>query len=160
MAIQCFKNISRIFFLRFALLLVFILAGTSINGFASQESQQAEIQFIVTSDPHYGITRKAFQGASKVDAHIVNAAMISKINTLPNVKLPADGGINAGKIAGAIDFVVEGGDIANRQEGTSEKSIQSASISWDQFKADYIDGLQIQDRKGKNPPPVYPARKS
>ena len=152
MAIQIFKNNNQNIFLRFTLLLVFILAGTSINGLASQESQRAEIQFVFTSDPHYGITRNTFRGASKVDAHTVNAAMIAKINTLSNVKLPADGGINAGKIVGAIDFVVEAGDIANRQEGASEKSIQSASISWDHFKTDYIDGLNIKDRNGNKSP--------
>ncbi len=152
MTIRFFKNANQKFFKRSTILLTFILAGLSINGFATQESPQTDIQFIMTADPHYGITRKAFQGASKVDAHLVNAAMISKINALPNVKLPADGGINAGKITGAIDFVVEGGDIANRQEGTPEKSIQCASISWDQFKADYVDGLQIHDRNGKKSP--------
>jgi hypothetical protein len=154
MATQPLKNIKSNILLQFTLLLVLILAGMSSTGFAVQETQPTEIQFIFTSDPHYGITRDRFQGATQVDAHVVNAAMVAKINKLPNVKLPADGGINAGKIAGAIDFVVETGDIANRQEGTIGKSIPNASLSWAQFKADYIDGLNIKDRKG-NKAPLY-----
>ena len=62
--------------------------------------------------------------------------------------------MNAGKIAGSIDFVVEAGDIANRQEGVAGKSIPSASVSWAQFKADYIDGLNVKDRSG-NKSPLY-----
>ena len=155
MARQLLKNRNRNILLRFALLLAFLFAGPSITGLAAQEIQpQPEIQFIFTSDPHYGITRNTFRGTSKVDAHTVNAAMVAKINTLSNVKLPADGGINAGKIAGAVDFVVEAGDIANRQEGTSGKAIQSASLSWDQFREDYIGGLNIKDRSG-NKAPLY-----
>lgn len=35
-----------------------------------------------------------------------------------------------------------------------KKSIRSASISWDQFKAGYIDGMQIEDRN-RNKSPLY-----
>ena len=76
------------------------------NFFYSQEL----IQFVFTSDPHYGLTRTKFQGSEKVDAHIVNAAMIAKINTIQGLTLPKDGGIKYGKIIGAIDFIVEAGE--------------------------------------------------
>ena len=77
-----FKLSKRNIPLRFTLLLLLILTGTNGIGFAAQEMQQAEGQFIFTSDPHYGTTRETFQGASRVDAHVVNAAMIGKINAL------------------------------------------------------------------------------
>ena len=107
-----------------------------------------EIQFVFTSDAHYGITRSNFQGATKVDAHVVNSALVAKMNALPTLTLPADGGLKAGKAVGTIDFVVEGGDIANRQE----TGIQAAAASWAQFQADYIDGLNLTDSTGKIAP--------
>src|ERR1700681_3896381 len=96
------------------------------------------VQFIFTSDSHYGITRPAFQGGINVDAHVVNAALVAKINTLPNVKLPKDGGLRNNLPVGAVDFLVEAGDIANRSEIADGKAIQSAAVSWGQFETDYI----------------------
>jgi hypothetical protein len=53
---------------------------------------------------------------------------------------------------GAIDFVVDGGDITNRAETTAEFAIQSASASWIQFRSDYFDGLKLLDRSGRRIP--------
>jgi hypothetical protein len=104
------------------------------------------IQMVFTSDAHYGITRAKFRGDTAVTGHIVNAAMIKQINTLSYLSLPADSGINAGKTVGPIDYLVEGGDIANRME----IPIQSAAASWAQFKADYMSsGLTIKGKNGK-----------
>ena len=111
-----------------------------------------EVQFIFTSDAHYGITRPAFQGAANVDAHVVNAAMIAKINSLKGVTFPTDGGLRAGQPVGAVDFLAEGGDIANRSEGEGAAAIQSAARSWAQFRADYIEGLALTDRGGRKTP--------
>jgi hypothetical protein len=70
--------------LRYAVALAAVLwAAAGLHGQSSDV-----IQFIFTSDSHYGITRPEFQGAKDVDAHIVNAVLVAKINTLPNVKLP------------------------------------------------------------------------
>jgi hypothetical protein len=142
---------SKLFPVRLVLVFVLILSSICFN-IVFADTTQTEVQFIFTSDAHYGITRDNFQGATKVDAHIVNAAMIAKMNTLPGMKFPIDGGINEGKTVGAIDFAVEGGDIANREEGTAEKAIQSAAASWKQFKTDYIDGLTLKDRNNAKAP--------
>jgi hypothetical protein len=102
------------------------------------------IQIVFTSDAHYGITRNSFRGHTNVEGHTVNSAMIHEINTLPGVILPNDGGINSGKNTGAIDYVIEGGDIANRMEIPH----QSAAISWAQFDTDYIKGITLQNHLG------------
>ena len=102
------------------------------------------IQLIYTSDAHYGITRARFDGDSNTDAHIVNARMIAKINALPAVLLPRDKGLRAGLPVGSIDWLVESGDIANREE----LPYQDASSSWAQFTRDYINGLTLRDGKG------------
>lgn len=103
------------------------------------------IQVIFTSDAHYGITRKTFRGQTDVSGHNVNAAMVKQINTLPFIMLPDDGGVNAGKPAGSIDYVVEGGDITNRMEIPN----QSATASWAQFDTDYIKGITLKGHNGK-----------
>ncbi|HEY2380924.1 MAG TPA: metallophosphoesterase, partial [Terriglobia bacterium] len=104
----------------------------------------AQIQFIFTADSHYGLTRPAFRGATNVDAHVVNAAMIAKMNSLPGDTLPADGGLRSGQRVGPIDFLVDGGDIANREEA-GERPIQSAAASWAQFRSDYLSDLTLFD---------------
>jgi 3',5'-cyclic AMP phosphodiesterase CpdA len=131
-------------FLKIKLLIISIVFVLSLN-----LSAQEEIQFIYTSDPHYGITRSKFQGNEKVDAVIVNQAMIAKINSMLGITLPNDGGLRSGQPVNYIDFLVETGDIANRSEGSGDKAIQSAEKSWKQFKADYIDGLTVTDKASK-----------
>lgn len=106
------------------------------------------IQFIFTSDAHYGLTRPAFRGASNVDAHTVNAAMMRSINGVGVARFPHDRGLRAGETVGPIDFLVEGGDVANRSEEIGTSAIQSAAVSWAQFKTDYVDGLRLTDRTG------------
>ena len=120
----------------------------------AQPSAAGGVQFIFTSDAHYGLTRPAFQGASNVDAHIVNAALVAGINSLPAVRLPKDGGLRESQTVGAVDFVVESGDIANRSDVTDGEAIQSASVSWRQFEEDYIKGVTVKQRSG-NVAPVY-----
>ena len=43
-------------------------------------------------------------------------------------------------------------NISNREEGAGPSAIQSASISWSQFKTDYIDGLKLFDKSGNRTP--------
>jgi hypothetical protein len=108
--------------------------------------QSAPVQFIFTTDSHYGLTRPAFRGAANVSAHVVNAAMIAKMNKLPEASFPADGGLRAGQSVGPIDFVADGGDIANREEvGETGEAFQSSAKSWAQFRSDYIEGLNLFD---------------
>ncbi|MDQ2721003.1 MAG: metallophosphoesterase [Bacteroidota bacterium] len=110
-----------------------------------KSNQKSIIQFIFTSDAHYGIKRNTFRNSNGVEGHIVNAAMVKEMNLLSQVKLPADGGVNTDKIAGPVDFVIEGGDVANRME----VPIQSAAESWKQFDSDYIQGITLKDYYGK-----------
>ena len=93
---------------------------------ASARAEQ--INFIYTSDLHYGITKTNFDGSTNVGAQAVNEAMIDKMNAMPNVALPN------GQKVGAIDFVAITGDIANR----AETGIQSATASWNQFQSDFL----------------------
>ena len=111
---------------------------------------EAQLQFVYTSDAHYGITRARFQQSANVNAKVVNAAMIAKMNELPTLNLPDDGGVNEGKSVGNIDYVMMTGDIANRQE--KSKGYQSATQSWAQFKTDYIDGITLKNKNGEKTP--------
>ncbi|MFZ8461096.1 hypothetical protein ACO1MG_13840, partial [Staphylococcus aureus] len=76
------------------------------------------MQFVFTSDPHYGLTKISFQGAANVDASIVNGVLVNKLNALNGVTLPNDGGVQAGQPISFVDCVITGGDIANREEAS------------------------------------------
>lgn len=117
---------------------------------ATLSLQAQPVQFVFTSDAHYGLARRRFRGSAEVDAHLVNAALVAQINTLPGLTLPQDGGLKAGQPVGPIDFVVEGGDIASR----SRKGVQSAAASWAQFRTDYLEGLRLLDGTG-HPTPLF-----
>src|SRR5712671_1757174 len=88
-----------------------------------QERAARQIRFVFTSDAHYGLTRAAFRGRANVPAHDVNAALVSDLLTL-----------------GPLDFVVEGGDVANRAEAAEH--IQPAAASWSQFRQDYLEQIK------------------
>lgn len=115
------------------------------NVTAQSADNSTTINIVFTSDAHYGISRDEFRAHKDVPAHEVNAAMVKEINFLPNLSLPDDDGVSAGKKIEAVDYLVEGGDIANRME----VPIQSAAASWAQFKTDYIDGLTLKAHDGK-----------
>jgi hypothetical protein len=117
--------------------------GGKIN--TSVHEETSIINFVFTSDAHYGITRKKFRGDSNVTSHIVNAAMIRQINGIPNLTLPDDNGVNSGKVVGAVDYLVETGDIANRME----IPIQSAAASWMQFDTDYMHSVNLKGHNGQ-----------
>jgi predicted MPP superfamily phosphohydrolase len=110
-----------------------------------QQKSIAPLNIVFTSDAHFGITRKAFMGDTNVNAIIVNAAMIKKINKLPGLMLPNDHGVEAGKPIGAVDYVIETGDIANRME----VPIQSAATSWSQFSEEYLNGITLKNHLQK-----------
>jgi hypothetical protein len=133
-------------------LVLTVLVGAGAAALTVQHTTQ--IQFVFTSDAHYGLTRPAFRGGSNVSAHIVNAAMVARINALPGATFPSDNGLKAGQTVGPLDFVAEGGDIANREETPEGDRIQRAATSWAQFRTDYIDGLTLADRSGQRAP-VY-----
>jgi len=85
------------------------------------------VNFIYTSDNHYGIVRPIFRGAYNVGGQTVNEAMIARMNTLPTQVFPNDGGVAAGQTVGQVDFLMDTGDIANRSESSSIAAISSLS---------------------------------
>src|SRR5262249_42647357 len=105
----------------------------------ARSGAQTTVQFIFTSDQHYGLTRAAFRGDSNVRSATVNAALVQQMNTLPGLMLPDDGGVQAGSPVGPIDFVVVGGDVSNR----AEKGVQPSAASWREFEHDYVHGLTL-----------------
>ena len=107
----------------------------------------SRIQFVITSDSHYGITRPMFRGDINVAASIVNAALVAQLNHITTAHFPADGGLRAEQAVGPIDFVADTGDIANREELAGK--IQSADLSWSQFRRDYIENLKLTGPDGK-----------
>ncbi|MBS1528385.1 MAG: metallophosphoesterase [Bacteroidetes bacterium] len=111
-----------------------------------QSSAQSDIVHIIfTSDAHFGITRAKFRGDSIVSGDKVNEAMVAQINALPGLTLPDDGGNGANQKIGAVDYLVEGGDIANRME----PPVQSAAVSWGQFEQHYMHQLQLKGHDGR-----------
>jgi hypothetical protein len=102
------------------------------------------VQIVFTSDLHYGLTR-AFRG-NVVNANGVNEAMVQQMNALPTAVFPKDGGVNAEKTVGFIDYVAITGDISNRQQS----GIQSATASWAQFTADYLNGITLKNKKNQS----------
>jgi predicted MPP superfamily phosphohydrolase len=146
------KNIQsfKLWFVLLSLLLVYSCRQTDVATSSKvpesvQSSDTTQItQLVFTADLHYGITR-AFRGVA-VDANIVNEAMVKQINALPTAVFPSDEGINAGKKIGFIDYVAIGGDITNRQQS----GIQSATASWAQFNADYLNGITLKNKQNMN----------
>ncbi|HEY9001104.1 MAG TPA: metallophosphoesterase [Mucilaginibacter sp.] len=110
-----------------------------------QSKTSSVINMVFSSDAHYGISRTKFRGDSNVSSYIVNAAMIQQMNSIPDLILPQDNGINAGEKASHIDYVIQTGDIANRMEAP----IQSAAASWAQFETDYMHSINLKGNDGK-----------
>lgn len=123
-------------------LLLLMFSGSSIF---AQATNNHLLQIVFTSDAHYGISRPNFRGDSNVASHVVNQAMIQKINHLPGTTFPNDNGVGHGKKIKAVDYLIEGGDIANRMEIPD----QSDAASWKQFCSDYMNGLTLTNHNGK-----------
>jgi hypothetical protein len=120
-------------------------ASGAVPAHAQTATPSGGTQFVFTADAHYGLARATFRGERGVSAHVVNVALVAGINRIVGLRIPDDGGVRAGRMVGAIDFVVEGGDIANR----SAKGIQPAAASWKEFAEDYVDGISTHDRAGR-----------
>lgn len=130
-----------------------IAIAVGVLFFAAPRAQTpSRVQFVFTSDAHYGITRPQFRGRTNVDAHEVNKAMVDAINALPSAMFPADGGVAAAEIIGAFDFLAQTGDIANRMELDHGRQIQTAAASFAQFASDYFDGLTLRTGDGSRTP--------
>lgn len=135
-----------------AILGIAVSACSGAGGSSSPPAGTTTLQFVVTSDAHYGITRARFRGRTNVDAHDVNLALVAAINTVPTGTFPQDGGRRAGEAVGPIDFIVEAGDMANRQEDNDTDHVQGASASWAQFVDDYVNGLHLRNGAGQATP--------
>jgi hypothetical protein len=108
----------------------------------SVRAQNGVLQFVLTSDVHYGITRTHFRGTDSVPATVVNQAMIAAIDRLPQLTLPRDSGVGSGTRINDLDAIVITGDIANREES----GIQCAATSWQQFETDYMHKVTTKGR--------------
>jgi hypothetical protein len=117
----------------FCFLFISILSSESLF------AQKNTLQFIWTSDTHFGLTKPVFRNDSNVSAAAVNAAMVEQMNKIPFTYFPKDNGTCAGKIVGAVEAVIVTGDLCNRQE----IGIQNATISWKQFEEDFIAQLHL-----------------
>ena len=126
------------------------------------------VNFLYTSDNHYGIIRPIFQGGFNVSAQAVNEAMIAKMNTIPAQTFPADGGVAAGQTVGQVDFLVTTGDLANRSETNSSITAKNftylgnsvsypgsasyvtpvSAVTWSQFQNDYLGTNNTGNRAG------------
>jgi hypothetical protein len=111
----------------------------------------APVTFVFTSDVHFGITRGYFRGGANVDAAMVNAALVRAVNAIPAAVFPADTGLSAGQPVGAVEFAVITGDLTSRME-LYPIHIQSATASWAQFNACWIEGLALKDSRGARTP--------
>lgn len=141
--------------MKHALVFASLLAAGGLNATVAPAPPPAlptRIQFVFTSDAHYGITRAAFRGCAGAPARTVNQALVTRINRLATTTFPRDGGLGSGAAVGAVDFIVEGGDVANRSEVTPDGPVQSASDSWAQFVEDYFGGLKLRDSQGRGAP--------
>jgi hypothetical protein len=130
-----------------------VAVGAMVWAVLAVSARAEKINFIFTSDLHYGITRN-FHGAT-ADAQTVNEAMIDQMNALPQVELPN----GEGKV-GTVEFVAITGDITNRGAKASP-----AGVSWQKFQDDYLGRdnagghgsggrLNLKGQDGKNIP-VY-----
>jgi hypothetical protein len=120
----------------------FVVAGFAAAlalGVLAHGQPAQTVRFVFTSDAHYGLTRARFRERTRVPASEVNAALVADVNTLA-------------AIAGPVDFLVEGGDVANRAEAADE--VQPAAISWSQFRTDYLQHLTLRTASGSKTP-VY-----
>ena len=127
------------------------------------------VNFVYTSDNHYGIVRPFFRGGVNVSAQTVNEAMIAKMNTLPSLTFPNDGGVGAGQLVGHIDFLVDTGDLANRSEpqaavgainnvsylgatvnypGNAAYTAAVSSVTWAQYQHDFLGDTNTGNRAG------------
>ncbi len=127
---------------RYSYILLLCIAGFVNTGIAQKSKPSLKdsiVQFIFTSDVHFGLTKNAFQSKTNVAAFEVNKAMVKSMNQLQGQVIPNDNGVNANQVIKGFDAAIITGDIANRMED----GVQSATKSWEEFKKVYVDSLQI-----------------
>ncbi len=120
----------------------FIFKATNAQ-ISNATSKDSIVQFVFTSDVHFGLTKEKFMGNTNVDAFSVNKAMVQAMNQLQGQSFPNDNGVQASQVINGFDATVITGDIANRMEG----EVQSATKSWQEFTTVFIDSLKITNKK-------------
>ena len=126
------------------------------------------VNFVYTSDNHYGIVRPLFRGNFNVPSPVVNQAMIARMNTLPANMFPNDGGVGAGQSVGHVDFLMDTGDLANRSElqsaiaatnitylgasvsypGNASYTAPVSTVTWGQWQHDFLGDANTGNRAG------------
>ncbi|MBB3188238.1 metallophosphoesterase family protein [Microbacter margulisiae] len=133
---------------RVLLILLFSLAFVSCGEMPVNAQSHHTIHIVYTSDLHFGWHRQ-FRGKTNCSANEVNRDMVREMNTLSEICFPKDGGIDQGSKVGPVDYIIVTGDIVNRQQ----IGIQSATASWKQFAATYLDGgITLKNEDGKPTP--------
>ncbi len=146
-----------------------VWAVVNHQGDFAAATASAIVNFVYTSDNHYGIVRPLFRGNFNVTGQAVNEAMIARMNTLPVQLFPNDGGVAAGQSVGTVDFLMDTGDIANRSEsqsaiaanaaldylgsivnypGNSAYTAPVSSVTWSQWQHDYLGDTNTGSRAG------------
>lgn len=127
-------------------------ASQASKVFTVTVKQVPTVQFIFTSDSHFGdVTKVAakFQGsATAVDALEVHTRMRDVMNGLPALSAPSDYGVNAGIAFGRFDFMANTGDIASKSVPPPDSNGNSAAQSWAQWENVYVNGLTLKDNNG------------
>lgn len=126
---------------RFFIFLFFLIAANQ-NLLAQRHgasNKDSIIQFLFTSDVHFGLTKEKFRGKSNVPAFEVNKAMVAVMNHMQGETIPMDGGVQSNQLLEGMDALVITGDIANRMEA----GVQTATKSWEEFKTTFIDSLHL-----------------
>ena len=127
--------------LSIAVLCCFITGGNYVNAQNTiAKKKDSIIQFLFTSDVHFGLVKDKFRGRVNVSAFEVNKVMAGVMNHMNGKYLPNDSGVQANQRIQGIDALVITGDIANRMEN----GVQSATQSWNEFKTVYVDSLVLQ----------------
>jgi hypothetical protein len=116
----------------------------------AQNNKDSVVQFVFTSDVHFGLFKNSFRGKEKVAALEVNLAMAKNMNNLIGNRFPNDNGVLANQKINGIDALIITGDIANRMED----GVQTATKSWSEFKTVFIDNLHLINNKN-NPANLY-----
>jgi hypothetical protein len=80
--------------------------------------------------------------------------MVREMNALGGIAYPKDGGLGGGSPVGPIDFVAVGGDVANREESSTDPPVPPARESWAAFEETYLRGLTLRAADGSRAP-VY-----
>jgi Calcineurin-like phosphoesterase len=134
---------------RYSYILLLCIAGFVNTGFAQKSKtplKDSIVQFIFTSDVHFGLTKNTFRGKTNVSALEVNKAMANSMIQLKGQFIPNDNGVNANQVINGFDATIITGDIANRME----EGVQSATKSWEEFKQVYVDSFQITNANNQN----------